>query len=91
MHVCGMCMLPVLSMILMVIIRYISAVLVWILTVLVVLGSLGKLAFFFSLPSFFSDWHSSQLESICLGTCTLVAVLVYFSNSCLLKSAMGIS
>lgn len=53
MHVCGMCMLPVLSMILMVIIRYISAVLVWILTVLVVLGSLGKFSVFFSSSPFF--------------------------------------
>lgn len=90
MHVCGMCILPVLSMILMVIIRYISAVLVWILTVLVVLGSLGKIAFFFLYP-LLSDWNFSLLENICLGTCKVVAVLVFLSNFCLLKAAMGSS
>lgn len=74
MHVCGMCMLPVLSMILMVIIRYISAVLVWILTVLVVLGSLGKFALFVFTP-YFSDWNSTQLESICFGITQLYQFL----------------
>lgn len=38
-------------------------------------AGLTRQVFFFH-PRF-SDWNSSQIESICLGTCRLVALLVF--------------